>query len=243
MLQFGACPRCQTQIPENRVGQNPIVCVACGFVGNNHDKKMDRHLEKRFVKVAFFTAIALVLGFLQTASWDKFALEIIPLKIKQYGGMASNENLIRIAQICAERLKHDCVETAYATLANRGQNDFFAELGKYQVRRGNKTAALQSLTQYFKQNGTDLEAAYQYAKVLGDAGKVEESITYFDSIIKAKPETLQITVVQNYVKMLVHNNRRPEALKLIKDTRKSSSSASMFMEDEYKQLEQQIAAK
>ena len=243
MLQFGACPRCQTQIPEDRMGQNPIVCAACGFVSNNHDKKLDQHLESRFVKVAFLTAIGLILGFLQTASWDKYALEIIPLKIKQFTGMASNDNMVRIAQICSKRLKHDCVETAYASLAHRGQNDYFAELGKYQVRRGNKNAALQSLGQYFKQGGSDLDATYQYAKVLGDAGKADEATTYFDSIIKAKPETLQITVVQNYVKMLVNNNRRVEALKLIRDTRKSSSSASMFMEEEFKQLEQQVAAK
>lgn len=238
MFQFGSCPRCQSNIPDERLSGQPVICQACGFTSDSNDQKLDNSFENRFIKVAILTAFAIVVGFLQTASWDKFALEIIPLKIKQIGGFASNQNLIRISEICSIRLKHDCVESAYADLANQGQTEFLADLGKYQVRRGNKTGAVQTLRQYFNQGGLDLEASYQFAKVLGETGQVDLSVNYYDQVLKAKPEVLQVSVTQNYVKMLINNGRRDQAMNLIKSIRKTSPTASMFMEEEFKSLNQ-----
>jgi tetratricopeptide (TPR) repeat protein len=238
MLQFGMCSRCQTEIPEDRLSQRPVVCPTCGFTHNSQEVKAEIQFERRFIKVAVGLALAMILGFIQTATWDKFALEIVPLKIKSGIGMASPTDLKRIVQICLERFRHDCVESAYADLANQGDIEALADLGKFQVRRRNNQNALQTFTQYFKRGGLDLEASYQYAKVLGEVGQTEQSASYFDHVLKARPETLQVTVTQNYVRMLINNGRRDQALKLINSIRKTSPTASMFMQDEYKSLAQ-----
>lgn len=241
MLQFGACPRCQVNMPEDRMNQNPIVCPNCGFSSPGLDIKLDQRLEGRFIKVAFGFAILVIAGFLQTASWDKFALSIIPLKIKQTLGMASEKDLVEIAAACTVRKKYDCVEQVYLDLAHRGHTEFWGDLGKFQVRRGNKNGAFESLKTYVAQDGADLDAIYQYAKLLGEKGQVEESANLFDQILKLKPDTLQISVTQAYVHMLINNGRNVQALALIKTIRKSSETASLFMEDEFKKLDQQSA--
>jgi len=242
MFQFGACPRCQNELSSERLAFQPLVCNHCGFTANAIDTKVEQQFEKRFLKIGIVVALFLGLGFVQAANWDQYALEIIPLKIKEITGTASTSDLSRIAEICVERFKHDCVESAYASKGHKGDNEAFADLGKYQARRGKKQDALKSFTAYFKNGGQDLESAYQFAKVLGETGQTDASITYFESVLKAKPETLQITVMQNYVKMLVANGRAAQALVAIEGTRKSSSTANLFMEPEYQSLKLSRAA-
>lgn len=243
MFQFGSCPRCQSELSPERLQFQPIVCDVCGYTHNTLDNQVTRQFEKRFIKVSMILASVLTMGFLQAATWDKYAVEIIPLKLKQLIGMTSGSDLNRIAQICMERLRHDCVETAFASRGYQGDNEAFADLGKYQVRRQKRQDAMASFQRYFQNNGQDLEAMYQFAKVLGDAGQVDQAIAYYDQVLKAKPDTLQITVTQNYVKMLTNHGRAAQALALIDGIRKTGSSASLFMETEYKSLKLQQAAR
>lgn len=239
-MQFGMCGRCQTEIPEDRLSQRPVVCPTCGFSHNPQEIKAEIQFERRFIKLAVGLAIAMVAGFVQTATWDKFALEIIPLKMKSAIGMANSTDLNRIVQICVERRRYDCAENAYADLAAQGNVEAIADLGKFQVRRGRTQYALQSFTEYFNRGGLDLEASYQYAKVLGAVGQTDKSVTYFETVLKGRPETLQVTVTQNYVRMLMNNGRRDQALKLIQGIRKTSPTANMFMQDEFKSLQANI---
>ncbi|MBX7231915.1 MAG: hypothetical protein K1X29_07490 [Bdellovibrionales bacterium] len=238
MLQFGVCPRCQEQIDSERLGFNPVICSQCGFTDNATDIREDIRFEKRFIKVAILVAFLFTVGLLQSASWDKFALSIIPLKIKQMTHTASMEDLTQIIGICKERLKHECVESSLSQMAEKGNLEALAELGKYQMKLKKTKLATQSFNHYFKQGGLDLEASYQFAKALGELGEVDLASNYYDQVLKARPEALQITVTQNYVKMLVNNKRNDQALNLIKTVRSSSPSASLFMEDEYKTLVQ-----
>lgn len=242
MFQFGACPRCQSELSGDRMAFQPLICNHCGFTANAVQSKAEQQFERRFLKVGLAIALALGLGFVQAANWDEYALEIIPLKIKELTGTASASDLSRIADICVARLKHDCVESAYAAKGSAGDNEAFAALGKYQIRRGKTREAQKTFTAYFRNGGRDLESAYQFAKVLGETGQIDASAGYFESVLKAKPETLQITVIQNYVKMLVANGRAAQALMLIEETRKSSSTASLFMDTEYQSLKLSRAA-
>lgn len=238
MMQFGLCPRCQIEIPKERLEQSPLICPICGYSHSPTNMRVNDLLERRFIKTAIGVALALIVAFVQTATWDKYALEIIPLKLKQFTGLANQDDLQQIAKICLERKRHDCVETAYVSLAQSGENEFFAELGKYQARLGKLADAKTSFAQYFNHGGLDLEASYQFAKVLGQSGQVDQSASYFDHVLKSKPDTLQVTVTQNYVRMLLNNGRKDQALKIIQSIRKTSPSASLFMEEEFRQLKQ-----
>lgn len=238
MLQFGLCRRCQIEIPENRMHQNPVICPNCGYSQNTSEMLAEVRFERRFIKVAVTLALVMSVAFVQAATWDKYALEIIPLKIKQTLGMSSQGDLLRITQICRERLRHDCVETALAELSRQGHIEALAELGKFQFRRLKKDLAAQTFAQYFQRGGLDLEASYQYARVLGEIGQTDRSVSYFDHVLKSRPDTVQISVTQNYVRMLINNGRRDQAKRLIESMRKTSPSAALFMDEEFKRLAQ-----
>lgn len=233
---FGTCPRCQSELSESRKSGTPVVCQACGFTPNLVEKQFVNKLENSFIKRAILLSAILLGSLMQAASWDQYALEIIPLKVKQFTGMANREDLNQIAKICLAKFKFDCVETAYAQMADQGDNESLAELGKFQVRRGKIREANSTLASYFSHGGLDLEASYQFARVLSQVGQVDKAAQYFDQVLAAKPDTLQVTVTQNYVKMLINNGRGDQAKKLIESVRKTSTSASLFMDEEFKSL-------
>jgi len=217
-----------------------VVCPSCGYTESVREAHLETHLEKRFIKIAIIVATLLIAGFYQSVNWDTYALEVIPLKIKQWSGAASPVDLDRIAEICKERRKHDCVEIAYGTKADIFRDlEALSLLGQYQVKREKFAEAVGTFKRYFDQGGLDIEASYQFAKSLGKVGQVEDSVRYFEQVLQAKPDTLQITVTQAYVKMLTDNGRAEQALKVIEDTRKTSPSANLFMQAEYKDLQSQ----
>jgi tetratricopeptide (TPR) repeat protein len=243
MFQFGTCPRCKSDIDEKRLASNPVICQACGFTPNVAGRRVAAQIERKFLKTSLAITFVLVAGFIQAVNWDRYAVEIVPLKIKQWTHTASTMDLMRINLVCRERLKHDCVESALSDMSQSGQLEALAELGKYQAKRGRKAQAANSLAQYFSQGGLDLEANYQYAKVLSELGQIDQAASRFDQVIKARPETLQITVTQHYVHMLMNNGRRDQALALIKGVRGTSPEASLFMETEFKALAPQARLK
>ena len=89
------------------------------------------------------------------------------------------------------------------------------------------------------QNGTpqDIEVSYNYAKALAQIGQVDEAISYFDAILAARPDVLQVTVVQNYVKLLMAHQRYDQAKVLISKVRGSSGPAGeQFMDEEFTKI-------
>ena len=240
MMQFGSCPRCQQVIPNDRLYSRPLICPSCGFTENLHESTLQIGQEKKFIKIALAVTAFLIVAFYQSVHWDVYAFEILPLKIKQLSGVVSARDLDRIAEICIERKKHECVEDAYASKARIYRDtEALSLLGQYQVKREKWQEAANTFRSYFNQGGLDLEASYQFAKSLGKVGQVEDSVRYFDQVLQAKPETLQITVVQNYVKMLMDNGRKDQALQVIEETRKSSPTANSFMQAEFSELQSQ----
>lgn len=241
MLEFGACPRCKLDISEQRRKQVPTICNHCGFSGSDKVEKHSVAGERNVIKVFSTLAILFVASYIQLANWDNHSLDIIPLKIKEATGTLSTADNEQYAQICMELKKWDCVETEYSLVAKQDPNQIL-RLANFQMKRAKYNEAAQTFYSFFQNGGNDLEASYSYAKALAQLGQVDEATKYFDQVLAARPDVLQVTVVQNYVKLLMDHQRYDQAKKLIVDIRKLGPTADMFMETEFKHIKEMTTA-
>lgn len=240
--EFGSCPRCQFEISPERRQESVVVCDHCGFVISNSEQLFREKNEKRFITLAVGVGFLIIALFLQLCIWDSHFLEVIPLQAKDLIGASSNQDLERMAAICLERKKLDCVERAYSRLGERDQSQLL-RLGKFEMSRGHYNEAVETYRQFFSKGGIDLEASYQFARALGQVGMVDEAAKYYDYVLGAKPDVLQVTVVQNYVRLLMEANRLDQAQKLIEGVRKQSQTSVYFMEDEFQQIKARSASR
>ena len=239
-LQFGVCPQCKQDIDEARLRESIVICQHCGFSDQKSNQRLDKQVYKTFLKTSLVITVLLVGGFIQSVSWDKYAVTIIPLKLKQTLGMASLQDMTEISKICQERLKWDCYGQALAQRYQMSPNtevETLAELGNLQFKLGQYAQAEKTLSTYFQQGGLNMDASYDYARSLSLQGQVDQASQVYQQILQAKPETLQITVAQNYIKLLMTNNRHVEAKSVLDGIRASGSNANMFMDKEYKEIE------
>ncbi len=240
-LQFGTCPRCQQDISPERRASSVIVCDHCGFVISNSEDDYSDNTDKKFIRLALIIAFVLIAGFLQLATWDSHFAEVIPLQLKEIAGASSNDDLERMASICLERRKFDCVEKEYSKLGDRDLKNLL-RLGKFQMSRAHYNEAVNTYRNFFAKGGVDLDGSYMFAKALGQVGMVDEAAKYYDYVLGAKPDVLQVTVVQSYVKLLMEAHRLDQAKKLIEEVRHKSETSAYFMEDEYKKIQELTGA-
>lgn len=238
MHSLNICPRCKSDIPQERLNQTIVVCSACGWTNDNSFQQLQKSMNKRFIKVAVVSSIIMVAAFVQLVKWDKYAVQVIPYQVKSFFGSLSAEDVDSLSAICEERKNAACVESLYISLAKRESDNIehLAKVGIVQYRRQKFNAAAATLKNYFAKGGADFNASYAYAQSLGRIGQIDEAVAYYDQILKAKPETLQVTVAQNYVKLLIENNRRDQALAVLNDIRTLGPNTTFFMDTEFKEL-------
>lgn len=242
MLEFGACPRCKSDISPERKKASLVICNHCGFVLSESEEQLNDHVENKTMITFGLIATFWIASFIQLSQWDKHSLSILPILAKQTAGMATMADLESKAEMCMDLKKYDCVEQAYLKTA---QNDTSKLLraAHFQMKRAKYNEAAQTYYKFFTSGGQDLEASYSYAKALAELGQVDEAVKYFDQVLAAKPDVLQITVVNNYVKLLVKYQRFEQAKVLIEKIRKDGGpTAGSFMEAEFQQIQQMTTA-
>ena len=239
------CPRCACQVSSERTSEAVIVCDNCGYTAEGPQVRFDLKTDKKTIKV--ITAISALFGIslVHSSHWAGSALEIIPLKAKQMAGMATTEDLRQIADICIARVKQDCTETALAQLSEMDPTDIEvrAELASFLMRSGDAKRAEAYFSQYFQAGGVSAEAAYEMAQLLAKQNRIDEASKYFDIALISKPDSLQVTIVQAYVKMLMSNSRFIEARTVIDSVRNQGESAKAFMTKEYDEINAKMMAK
>src|SRR5690606_24630914 len=164
--------------------------------------------------------------FIQAVNWDRHSFEIIPLTIKEFAGVANLNDYRRLTEICIERKKWDCTESSLAkrfALSPHSELEALADLGEVQYKRQKVREAADSLNQYFAQGGLNLDASYTYARALSDIGDLEQASTVYDRILKSKPDTLQVTVAQNYIRVLMKAQRHRQAKEVLEEIRESGA--------------------
>ncbi|MCB0411446.1 MAG: hypothetical protein KDD22_02900, partial [Bdellovibrionales bacterium] len=237
-MQFGVCPRCKSKVSEERLKEAPVICNHCGYSGSQGDQKLEKKIYNTFLKFSLILCMGLVGGFIQAVNWDHYSAEIIPLKFKEMSGTADLADYQRLTEICTKRKKWDCVENALAkrfALSPQTELESLASLGDLQYKRLRIKEAAETLNKYFAQGGLSLDAGYTYARTLSEIGDVDQASTDYSNILKSKPETLQITVAQNYIRLLMKAQRHREAKEVLDEIRDSGANANLFMEKEYKE--------
>ena len=236
MLEFGACPRCKLDISAERKKLSPIICNNCGYTGSGKRQAVKQEVEKNTI-ILFSTFCAIALGsFFQLANWDSHSLEVIPLKLKATFGMSSNADNERMGEMCLELKKYDCVEASYKKVAAVDQTKL-PRLGQFEMKRAEYNEAAQTFYGFFQKGGADLEASYSYARALAQLGQIDDATKYFEQVLAARPDVLQVTVVQNYVRVLMEHKRFDQAKKLILNIRGKGPESAAFMEAEFKKIQ------
>lgn len=238
MLEFGACPQCKMDLSPERKMLKPMICNHCGYTSGN-DEKVQNEIEKKNIVIFSIFSVFVIAAHIQLTNWDKHYFSIIPIAVKETIGAASSSDYESKAQICMDLKKWDCVEASYIQTA-KAEPTLWKRAGDFQMKRAKYAEAARSYYPLF-QNGAvqDIEVSYNYAKALAAIGQVDEAVAYFDAILAARPETLQVTVVNNYVKLLMEHKRFEQAQVLISKVRKDSGPAGeAFMEEEFTKIKE-----
>ena len=199
-------------------------------------------MERSFLYMIVMTAVLIVATFIHVANWGSASLDVIAFKIGEMSGGNLPVTVEKMARTCLELKKYDCTEKMYAQLA---RNDFrqFARLGKFQISLRKYGPAVDNFRRFFAAGGGDIEANYMYARALGEIGEINEAAKHFDYVLAARPNVVQITVVQNYVKYLINANQLDHAKKVIQKMRGRDQTVSSFMEAELKSIIQRQGGK
>lgn len=244
MTNHGYCPQCKLEVTDSR-SLPFFICPHCGFTHNKSDKTSQNEVSKRFIKWSVGLSAVMVISFVHAVNWDNFFFEVIPLKAKQIVGMASAQDYGRLAEMCKVRKDSECVENMLTSKVQSDSKDIeiLTELGQVQFQRNKFKESAQTLKRYFDNGGLNMDASYTYARALGQIGMVDESAQFYQRVLDSKPETMQISVTQNYVRMLMDAGRADQAKKVIESIRVKGSNAAMFMESEFQQITKNTIAK
>lgn len=241
MLVFGHCPRCNEPIPADRQAGTMIVCQ-CGWSVSAHAEMKERKTSDRICLTILVTGLLLIGAFIHAVNWDRHFFTIVPLKTAQLLNIASEETLLQIAKICEERAKPVCTAEAHYDLYQLNPNNIeaLAAAAKIYAQTGQVQNALAIYEKYFSLKGKSLEAAYEYAKLLGEIGNVALSRKYFEHVLKAKPHVLQITVTRAYVDMLIKNKLLKDAKQVINYWRSRGDNTRLIMDRELQEINKQL---
>lgn len=224
------CPRCHLQVADDRCQDDIPVCDSCGFVMSGREYILMEDLENFTRKIEISLSMVLVAIFMLLMSWGSYTFEVLPLLQGQWFHSNSTVELERLIKIASELKKYELVESAYVDLVKIDRTAY-ARLGKFQMKRAKFKEAAEAFRLYFKFRNNDVEAHYLYAMSLSELGKVDLAVQQFDYVLNTKPGLLQVTVIQNYVKMLARAGRFGHARKVIEIARRHNRG---FMDTEYR---------
>jgi tetratricopeptide (TPR) repeat protein len=227
------CSRCHQNIADERVRARPTVCDHCGHVQSQSEAQSQRKQDYNFTIAGILTAIFISGAFLHIGSWGQHSVAVLPLQIGELLGSNSISKKETLAALALDVKQFETVESLYKQTAREDQSKIL-RLAKFQISLGKTQASIDTLRVLLIKDVSSFEGRYLLARSLGELGRVDEAISHYDYVLKAKPDVRQTTVLTNYVKMLMANNRLDEARKVIDDARRRDQTASMLMDTEYK---------
>lgn len=239
------CPRCQSEVSKERLSEAVIICNHCGYTAEGPAHRFDYKTDKKSIQLIAAISALLIVALVHSGNWGGAATQIIPLKLKAWTGFADESDYRAIADICIARIKQDCVEKALAQVMDLNPTaiEVKAELASFLMRSGREAQAESYFADYFKSGGMSAESAYEFAKLLEKQNRIDEASKYYDIALVNKPDSLQVTIVQSYVKMLMSVGRLLEARTVIDSVRNQGESAKAFMTKEYDEITSSMMAK
>ncbi len=235
------CPKCHNELDAQRVERGVFICSVCGYspsAQKTADKKTTRDL------IAMFVALSILAfgGFVHLINWNAHAVAIVPLKIKQWTGTASANELKQIVSICKHQSKAYCVLKAQHQLIKQQPNNVKA-LGEYArslYQMKQDTQALKVFSLYFNKGGKSVKSMYEFAQTLKRNNQLVMAKEYYERALSSKPDVVQVTVTKAYVDLLLKMPDLKGAYALIKKTRQGGAHMAHFMEAEFHEIKQKL---
>lgn len=243
---FGAnanCPRCQMSLDPQRLHDPIVVCNHCGFVSEDNLKKSEAKLTGSYRKVAVMVAALLLSVFIHSNEWGPHFFSILPLKIKNYIGVSSANDLRSTIMICHERKKPYCVESALEDLLEIEKSNFESALHLGDVRRKLKDTkgAERAYRLHFQRGGQSHTAAFELGKILERNGQLNEAESFYTRALISNPNHAPTELIQRIVHLYIKEGKYKEARAVIKNARKQKGPAAhLFMASELKKIEKKI---
>jgi tetratricopeptide (TPR) repeat protein len=240
MTFTSSCPRCQSQISEERARSIPAICDHCGYVLSSNEHAATENFQKSYkIHMVVFSALV-VLGYLSFATWGGYTLEMRWLQLGEFLGSNSQASKERIATICVETGRYECAEEAFLSMA-RSDVKQLVRLGKFQMSQTKYTQAAETFGHYLAKNeDSNFDVSYLYARSLGESGRIDEASEIYEKIIRAKTDVLQVTVIQKYVDMLKRSQRWSQAKNILDEIRKRDESVADFMQRDYTEISEHL---
>ena len=213
-MNFSNCPVCGSQVKK---AGNTLFCD-CGW-HKSMNKKKEMKIQNKIAKGIFVTGLGLMGFVIYCSHWGPSSFSIVPLKARQWTGTLNESSFSNLKNLCMSMKKYNCVEKAYKSyFRSSGDLKVLEELGDFQYRRKRFDHASKTYAKYFTKKGNSVKAAYNYARILEAQGQTDYALSYYQYALKARPGTIQITVMRAYIDLLVKsgqvNKARRELLKL-----------------------------
>ncbi|MCB0351439.1 MAG: hypothetical protein KDD38_09665 [Bdellovibrionales bacterium] len=198
-----------------------------------NEKPIEDSNKKTYLLMSAFS-LFFVLGLIHLTNWDRHSFTIVPLKAQQMIGLASAADLRKIADICTERLKYDCVDSALSQIHyTEITPEDYLRIGDLRRKLGRHKMAVAAYSSVLNKKA-DLpgnllaDTYYGLAKSSENLQQIDNAIGYYEKSISAKPDVIQITVTEAYLKLLQQAGRPSTMQKVIAEARRRGGSDRLF---------------
>ena len=234
-MKLTNCPICGKGV--KRVSQTAF--CKCGWQ-KSFNKKQIQKMEHKTVKSLFIMGTILMGLIVYVNNWGASSLSIVPLKVSQWTGNLNPKSFAKLQYVCMKLKRYNCVESAQTSFyRSSGNLTILAELGAFQYRRQRFHEASRTYNRYFKMNGKDIKAAYNYARILEKQGHVKHALAYYEYALKARSGVIQVTIMRSYLDLLVETGQRNRARKVLFKLKPLLKRSGSLVKQEYKRWEKQ----
>ena len=230
------CPVCGSK---TKKAGHTLFCK-CGW-SKSLNKNTEMIIQKNIAKNIFIAGLAVMLFAMYLGHWGSASLKIAPLKISQWTGNLNNHSFTQLTDICTRLKKYDCVEKAHVSFfKSSGKLEILEQLGDFQLRRNKLNEADKTYNQYFTHKGNSVKAAYNYARILEKAGKIDAALSYYKYALEARPGTIQVTVMRSYIDLLVKSGQRSKAKQELLKLKPLLNRVGSLVKQEYNRWNKQV---
>ncbi len=233
------CPLCDSQV--QRAG-NTVSC-RCGWYKSFNQVGM-RKIQKSVVTLMLMAGFVFMGALVYLNQWGSSSFSIISLKARQWTGSLDKNSHKRLVNICMRLKKYSCVEDAHWSYYRSSQDlSILHTLGEFQSRRSLMKSAGNTYKMYFDRKGRGVKPAYNYAQILEKLGHTQHALNYYQYALKEKSDTIQISVLRAYIKLLVKEGLLVKARHELKKFQSVIKRSTALVQQEYRIWQKQAQAR
>ncbi len=216
MFNQEICPDCGNLIPAERMDEEMVVCT-CGYTKSASQAQFEKKRNKSSSYVIIFLSLFLMASFIHTAKWGKESVKVTPLEVSRIFGTISADQALTLGDMSLEKNFLAQAEQMYGIYLDKNPDDLEAnhKMGMLLFRQKKFEESVPYLEKYFLGGGDVEISLFSYGKALTETQELGDAEEVFLKLIKAKPETYQITVVQALIDLYIAQDKLIEAKKFI----------------------------